>query len=301
MEAARERSTAWQESPKRLDLEEKWFPKGTLRLALTAIAKNIAMGIPPIRNMRVRQGRTITREPSDYSLTRYALDLLSKIEDASGSLENKSVLEIGPGDNLVSGLALVAAGASHYTVLDRFRGTYGSDEAVKWYHALAERWGGLRGSAWPSSIDPKHFAASDRVSVVEGAVENAELPETYDVVCSNAVGEHVSDIRAFAMLTKQALSPDGIGLHIIDFRGHEWDNERDPFLFLRFPDWVWRAMGSNRGMPNRVRFTEYKEAFEEAGLSVSIIWRAAFECDLPAENDDFRTAQAAFVVKHASG
>ncbi|MEO7658588.1 MAG: hypothetical protein ABIV48_03145, partial [Pyrinomonadaceae bacterium] len=56
-----------------------------------------------------------------------------------------------------------------------------------------------------------------------------------------------------------------------------WFQYRDPGVFLRFSDWVWRLTGSNRGVPNRKRHHEFLEAFERAKLDVEILFTDNFD------------------------
>jgi hypothetical protein len=230
----------------------------TVRVAID-IAKNVAMAIPAVRAARLKRSRTSSR-PTPEGL-RHVVDLLrNALMEACGGVRGKSVLEIGPGDNLCSGLAFLAANARTYTAIDRFPGNYRSAEAAEWYAALERRDGPL-----PSIDDP-------RIRVFEGAVETMHDRGRFDIVCSRAVGEHVSSVPAFACFTRDSLAPDGTAVHIVDFTGHHWHRDDDPELFRRFPDWLWSAMGSNRGLPNRVPYPEFISAFEAAGLQTAAEW-----------------------------
>ena len=100
------------------------------------MAKNVAMGIPAVRNARVARRRTAL--PLDAShLDRYAFPLLDLVTTHVGSVSGKTILEIGPGDHLASGLAFLAAGAKSYSALDRFPGAYESELSRRWYRLVA--------------------------------------------------------------------------------------------------------------------------------------------------------------------
>src|ERR1035438_7234263 len=86
------------------------------------ISKNILMAFPPVRRARCRFRRTSTA-PDVSLLDRYAYPLLRRAETV-GSIRGADVFEIGPGDNLCSGLAFLAGGARSYTCADRFPGNY---------------------------------------------------------------------------------------------------------------------------------------------------------------------------------
>jgi hypothetical protein len=92
------------------------------------------------------------------------------------------------------------------------------------------------------------------------------------------VGEHVNSVRAFAEMNARLLAPNGVGVHRVDFGPHGcWANYHDPLTFLRFPDWLWELMGSNRGTPNRRRYHEFCREFERAGLKIDVIGRELFQ------------------------
>lgn len=226
------------------------------------VAKNLLMGIPVVRKLRLFRPRT---GPADVtSLDRYVFTGLRTIEQHT-ELEGLDVLEIGPGDHLGLGLACLARGAKSYTALDRFPGQYSGPVAKAWYRAIREAWTG----EWPASLDPEKFPEGYPVKTLPIAVEQAPLG-SYDLVFSVAVGEHVSDIQAFARATANLLRPGGTALHVVDFSQHGFERYNDPYLFLKIPDWIYRLMGSERGLPNRHRLHEYTEAFRAAGLNVQV-------------------------------
>lgn len=240
------------------------------------IAKNIAMAIPAIRRWRLERPRAGTAfSGDDEELKRYAFQGLDILTDYIGGVEGKSIIEIGPGDLLTSGMALLAAGASSYTSVDRFVGDYSRAAGKQWYTGIQEAWPRLYPQhPWPDWLDAATFpeANQDRVSALDVAIEQLTEPiGPVDVVCSFQVGEHVSDIDSFARATALMIKPDGVAVHRIDFGPHDvWDSYQDPLVFLRFPDWLWHLMGSERGTPNRRRSHEMIAAFKRAGLSVEI-------------------------------
>lgn len=274
-------------------------PRKVWRTVLIEIAKNLAMSIPVVRRIRAKIGRTIVTPPEKEHLERYTFDLLRSVA-GTGSIAGKSVLEIGPGDNLVTGLAFLAAGAKSYTAIDRFPGAYASPEARAWYRLLTANW---PYGQWPAHLDPEVFPNHPSVTTKALSVEGAEDIGRYDIVCSYHVGEHVSDISAFAELTKRSLAPGGVGVHVVDFGGHQWNRFGDPFLFLKFPSLIWDLMGSARGECNRVRFREYADYFLRAGFMVEVPLRKACRIDIADEwvrhraDESFVTTDATFVLK----
>jgi hypothetical protein len=265
------------------------------------IAKNYAMKVPAIRRIRTKMGRT-SGAPVKENLHRYVFDLIDKIQLHTGNIKDKSVLEIGPGDHLATGLAMLALGAKSYSVLDRFPGDYKGNEAMTWYQLLRDNW---KYSNWPNSLDVDSWLSSEKITIYNTSAEDFRPNQQFDVVCSYAVGEHISDIKSFANLNKNCISQNGVGLHCIDFGGHQWDRYGDPFLFMKFPDVVWNLMGSARGEPNRVRFAPYLRYFEEADLQPDPMDIRYFTFDKSdnwvADRMDasFLVQEATILLKHA--
>ena len=123
-----------------------------------------------------------------------------------------------PGDNITIGLAFLAAGAR---------------------------------SCRPT-LTPR-VPTGAPVNIIPLSVEKALDIGRFDIDCSHAVGEHVDDVDAFCRVSNESLAPGGVAVHIVDFSGHQWDDD----IFRRFPEWLWRAMGSNRGFPNRQPLEAY--------------------------------------------
>ena len=233
------------------------------------------MTVPTVRRWRLRRPRAGVQFTGDEAqLYRYAFHGLDSLHRTVGGLQGVSICEIGPGDFLTSGLAMLAAGAASYTAIDRFVGDYSCPEAKKWYSAIEMTWSKLYPSlAWPAWIEAALFPEGypERVRTCHAPIESTNNLGTFDLVCSFQVGEHVSDINVFANSTAKLLKPDGIAVHRVDFGPHGvWLSYADPLTFLRVPELFWRAMGSARGLPNRRRVREFEDAYRAAGLSVTL-------------------------------
>lgn len=246
---------------------------GRVALEVTReLVANAAMALPPVRRWRLgspRAGARFTGAPE--LLDRYAFQAVRGIEDVVGSVGGRDIVEYGPGDTLSAGLAMLAAGARSYAALDRFVPDYSSAEAKAWYRGVHARWKeAFPGRPWPEDLEPARFPEGypERVRTFDDSVESLRTADRFDVVTSWQVGEHVLDLQSFADQTARLLKPDGVAVHRVDFGPHAWEGHDDPLLFLRFPSAAWRAMGSNRGVPNRFRHHEFLEAWAGAGLTV---------------------------------
>ncbi|PZS30465.1 MAG: hypothetical protein DLM58_13670 [Pseudonocardiales bacterium] len=251
-----------------------------LRLAkdvASEIGKNVAMKVPAIRRWRVSRPRTGERfsgKPGQLRLR--AFQALDALRAADVDVSGLRVIEIGPGDFLTSGMAIVAAGADHYASMDRFAGDYSRLEGKEWYAGIEQGWSEYYPDLeWPEWLHAESFPEGyvpERVNALNAAVEEiADLGEPFDVLCSFQVAEHVSDLKAFVDTHRRLLKPGGVAVHRVDFGAHGvWYGYPDPLTFLRFSDPLWKAMGSARGTPNRYRIHELVEAFEKGRFAAEL-------------------------------
>ena len=263
---------------------------------LSQIAKNLLMGSSTVRKWRLKRPRTaVETENVDQFLRSNAFASLDLLLEHAGDLTDRSVCEIGAGDYLTSGLSILAAGASKYGVIDRFPGDYFGETAKFWYGEIEKNWARFYPEIdWNSAVNSNEFPenAGSKLELIGEPLETARTKQKYDIVCSFQVGEHISDINAFAAIHNRILEDGGIGLHRVDFGPHDvWFWYRDPGTFLRFSDKIWNMTGSNRGVPNRKRHHEFMAAFERANLNVEILYSDNFDrslMDLDKLNQKFR-------------
>ena len=246
-------------------------------------AKNVLMRSSAVQQWRLKRPRAGAHfTGSDAELERYAFSGLNYLNKFTGGVRGKRICEIGAGDYLTSGLAILAAGASGYAVIDRFPGDYEGEIAKQWYRGIEEHWARTYPeTAWADGLKAADFPEkyAERLELIREGIETAETKSTFDIVCSFQVGEHISDLDAFAELHRRLLKkPDGVGLHRVDFGPHDsWHTYRDPLTFLRFSDAAWKMTGSNRGVPNRFRHHEFMAAFDRADLQVEVVHAENFD------------------------
>ena len=247
------------------------------------------MGIAPFRSARLNSNRIRTSAVPDKALLgRYAFWLPELVLDHIGSVEGKDIIEIGPGDHIGTGLTFVALGARSYTTLDRFTRNYSTALARGWYALVRETFCETFSRPWPKDLSPNSFPEScDRVKCLPISIEDLSDCSQYDIVCSYAVAEHVSNVPKFANANRRSLRSSGTALHVVDFSGHGWNRQGDEMLFTRIPEWAWQAMGSNRGYPNRVAFPEFTNILESVNLHVRAVNKKCFKTNTAIQEATF--------------
>jgi SAM-dependent methyltransferase len=224
---------------------------------LRELVANVAMGIPPIRRRRLKGLRTRHRQVGPEAAKIVAeFDFL---RDSAGSLKDKTVVEIGPGDAIGLAPLFISAGAARYIALDRFMGDVWSSRARALYDQIASFRGPFQAD-WQSKVELL------RVSIEQAGqtLPAADLLVSFDVI------EHLADVPVAVRHMSGMLKPDGRMIHRVDYGPHGiWLSARDPLSFLRVPGWLWAAIGSNRGYPNRVRHPELVQLLRQQGLHVS--------------------------------
>lgn len=231
------------------------------------LVANAAMGIPPIKRLRVRKGRTIG-VPADIK-AQLVLDQFNFFIDTIGleGIQGKIVAEIGPGDAIPLAPLFLAAGAKRYLAVDRFLGEVHGSEALQLYRAivkfmpvrLAEGLNRLYQLSGIESVE-ELVKSPDRVGLYRTPIERPDesLRAQADYIVSFNVCEHLADLPRALRGMRSLLSPSGSMIHRIDYGPHDlWQKNYDnPLAFLTVPRLLWRAMTSNRGCPNRVRHKE---------------------------------------------
>jgi hypothetical protein len=245
------------------------------------VARNIAMALPWVVRLRSGQPRTAANASVDSAyLTRYAYDpfsLLFRIQDFDLRIQDATVGEIGPGDHIPSSLLALGMGAELYVGFDRFAARIDGSRAREVYSALGRdlrrRRPDIANLLDARGIDPARFPESGgtHVQYIEAAFEDAAATTDIelDLMFSFNVLEHVSNIDAVAQASWQLMRDGAIAVHKVDFGAHgPWSLDANPLAWLSVSDATWRAMGSNRGLPNRLRYSEVVDAFEARGFTV---------------------------------
>lgn len=191
---------------------------------------------------------------------------------SSQQLEDRQILEIGPGDNLGVALRLYAAGAAKVTCLDKFFSTRDVTQQAAIYRALR------------AQLSPKEQARYDQAIRLEDGVKinpdcvryvwgvAAERAQdvlgshSMDLIVSRAVLWEIYDIDAALAALDQVLRPGGRMIHKIACL--DWmfrQNGYHPLEFLTVPDLMYKWIARDSGKSNRCTIDYYRRAMERMG------------------------------------
>ena len=182
------------------------------------------------------------------------------------------MLEYGPGDFPGTALMMLASGAASVTCVDRFPlltwSVFNLEMLVRLLQGLPEQG---KDAALRAFVDPSRpengFDPNFLRYIVSGSGLSG-LRESIDLVVSRAVLEHVNDLGATFLDIEAALVGGGVAVHLVDLRSHRL-HQKNELDFLTWPDWMWKAMFSGKGAPNRLRVDAYRR--EIAGTSLDTL------------------------------
>ncbi len=193
---------------------------------------------------------------------------------ARGALEGARVLELGPGQTLVTGVLLYVHGARSYEAVDlwpvpeqdpaiyaRLRAHLSSRPELLVRFDEVVRFEGPSVRIDPEKIRYRH-------PVDAGALPSPDA--SFDVVLSLAAFEHFSDPEAAIRECARVTASDGVNLHQIDLRDHR--DFAKPLEFLKASEEEWQRLAAGKpSFTNRWRKSDFERAFAAAGFVVSPI------------------------------
>jgi hypothetical protein len=218
------------------------------------------------------------------------------------------VAELGPGDSIGIGLAALLSGAKTYfafdvvayaasdknlEIFDRLVALFRQKEDIPGEKEFPKIKPYLDSYAFPSAIfsDDRlaKLLAPKRIERLRKSLIHINTPEsnirymvpwtntrslgtetvgTVDMICSQAVLEHVENLSGTYQAMYQWLRPDGFMSHQIDFKSHgittEWNGH------WAYPDWLWKWIKGRRPYYlNRAPYSTHVRLLEKTGFQVT--------------------------------
>jgi SAM-dependent methyltransferase len=310
-------------------------------LKIKAILSGLSTHIP----WYDRKGSTGGTDSARYCYSVWLRHLILGARHAKGWSQPRVVAELGPGDSIGIGLAALLSGAEKYFALDLVR--YSDlKKNLEIFDELASMFANqLRipdDSEFPflypkldcydfpkdligegrllESLAPERVAgirSSIELSGAEGSMVSYKAPwnapdviddESVDFIFSQAVLEHVDDLKSVYEAMRKWLKPNGVMTHQIDFKCHGKANTWNGHW--TYSDFVWKVVVGRRSyLLNRQPHSVHVELIRRSGFqilddtvfrSVSHLRREQLAPRFRALSDDDLSTSGAFIVA-ASG
>jgi hypothetical protein len=180
-------------------------------------------------------------------------------------LAGSKILELGPGIDFGAQLIIASQGA-RVTVADRFLAPWDSAYHPQFYRKLRARWDGPAG-ALDAVIAANGYPEQAIGRIARSGEQLGSVPAaSFDLVISNAVLEHVQDLKRVAHNLARITKSPGLNLHQIDFRDHKDFSRPLEFLLLSEREQSASFKSSHGEFGNRLRASQSISYFEAAGF-----------------------------------
>lgn len=188
----------------------------------------------------------------------YAQWVVQRWLDQGLDPEGRHILELGPGNDLGTGLLLVAKGAASYTAVDRFDLLGQTDPSFN--RSLADACG--------IDLDQALAHITYRVTTFPAM---ADVSGPFDTFLSSAALEHFDDVGATFARLAELSAPAAFHCHLVDAKTHmRWVRERDPWNLLRYSKLTYKTLLSYPGSPNRLLATDFLHIVRSHGVDAEV-------------------------------
>lgn len=186
-----------------------------------------------------------------------------------------TVLELGPGDSILSGLVARSIGASKVWLVDASNFAETDLEACKKTLKLLEQFGYNNLDLGEETTVDNILTKSNVHYETNGILSLKKIPDSsIDFMWSQVVLEHVFRDEFTELLNqlRRILKPEGLAVHSVDFRDHLGNALNN----LRFSEKTWESnLFRNSGFyTNRIRPKEMINLIEKAKFNVEILSEA---------------------------
>ncbi|NUO09654.1 MAG: methyltransferase domain-containing protein [Candidatus Brocadia sp.] len=204
----------------------------------------------------------------DFSIVDNWMDTLHCYTKEKNLIKDKVVLELGPGQDLGTGLILLAIGIQKYIALDVNELAHATlfEFYNKLYEQIKNRYANSDIEYLKEQLIKCYNNENSNLSyIVDKNFEFTKIKNKIDIVFSHAAFEHFSDIEKTIKELSSVVKPGGYLIAEIDLHTHtRWIERKDPLNIYRYSDFLWNLF-KFKGSPNRIRPFEYKNILENNG------------------------------------
>jgi len=191
------------------------------------------------------------------------------------TIQNKHVLELGPGSDLGAGLYLLSKSAKKYTAVDVY--DLASNVSQDFYNSLfiyLQEKKQVNTLPLEEELYKTQHKNNDKLNYV--CIPNFNFTDAIgddkiDVIFSNAAFEHFSNFRKTIQDMNKITLPGAIFIVSVDLCTHSrWIRDKDPNNIYRYSNWLYKLFSFNSS-PNRIRPYQYRETLEQNGWKNIVI------------------------------
>lgn len=241
---------------------------GALILGLNKI-RHLIIGYKTPRTFPITEFRRAIEY--DIEVVNNWINYLQQYTKGNGSLDSKTILELGPGADLGVGLYILYKGASKYNALDI------NDLVHDVPKELYEKFFARISQSEENSRSKLDYLKEQLCMTLEGKNDKLNYvcrndfsllcfePNSIDLVFSQAAFEHFEcmerTIKEMTLVTKTG----GVLIAEVDLKTHtRWIREKDPLNIYRFSDSFYNVC-KFPGSPNRIRPYQYEQMLKKNG------------------------------------
>ncbi len=275
----------------------RWVAKAAVQGTISLVPRGEEINYFLQRNV----SRRLPRVGDEFDIhAKHAAQHLAALERVRPGVDRSTLkcYEFGAGWDLIEQITMWALGVDQQTILD-VRPNIKVELVNRAIHEIAtnpvrlEQALGCR--LRPVDVAPIASTADlrERFGITYLAPADARsvpLPDgSIDFVTSTETLEHIPPLEIAAILreTRRLLASDGVISSLIDMKDHYHyiDPAVSPYNFLRYPPWAWRLLNPGLQPQNRLRNSQYRALFTDAGYEIVFD-----ECE-PPTNDELRELQ----------
>jgi len=183
--------------------------------------------------------------------------------EAGREVAGQAVCEIGCGNSLTSADMLLGMGASRVGLIEKQEIIVNDVQKEVVKHCAQ-----LPGLPNRGEIFDANGKISDKVTIINEDLEQADDRNTYSLLLSFDVMEHVEDIDGFFKCCHRMLAPGKSMLHKIDLSGHGYfEDPLPPLDFQTYPAWLYAWIFPDYKATRRLQ-EEYLAAVRKAGFEI---------------------------------
>ena len=248
---------------------------------------------------------------SDFVALNSKFEYIKNIFDENEiSIQDKVILEIGPGNSLMFAYNFLLNGAKKIILVDKFPlNKNKKNRKTHFQQNFLQKEQNFIINKYDKALSENIFKKIESEQLIEyhvGSLEELEKIEPIDIIVSNSVFEHIRNPQPTIESSFKILKNKAFAFHSIDLRDHY--NFSRPFLFYKYSDKLWNNYLTKVSVSytNRLRYFEFANLFTNAGFKLCLEKKIEFPqtekkiADKFRNRDDLSIAHIDFLLQKQS-